>query len=104
VRWLQSGVPISHPGHVVQAFDCRNCPVQPSLVAFVEAAAAGGTPCGAPAGRGAPRLTCMTQQLWSRVLYRSVSWGPRPAGRVLSKLQSNLKLLERGDIAQDACD
>jgi hypothetical protein len=40
VRWLQNGVPILHPGHVVPAFDCRNCPVQPSLAAFVEAAAA----------------------------------------------------------------
>ena len=40
VRWLQQGVPLQHPRHVVPAFDCSNYPVQPSLAAYTEAAAA----------------------------------------------------------------
>jgi hypothetical protein len=40
VRWLEDGVPIVHPGHVVPAFDCQNYPVQPGLAEFAAAAAA----------------------------------------------------------------
>ncbi|WIA34932.1 hypothetical protein OEZ86_013215 [Tetradesmus obliquus] len=40
VRWLEDGVPIVHPGHVVPAFDCTNYSVRPGLAAFAAEAAA----------------------------------------------------------------
>jgi hypothetical protein len=39
VRWLEDGVPIVHPGHVVPAFNCSNYAVQPGLAEFAAAAA-----------------------------------------------------------------